>query len=1427
MELEPPQLVVVLLCLLSTVSLSSPCPSSSYSHVIYVDTDGTNDLTCLMNQHCCSSLDRVLSGIQGNETFHNSTVVCLSAGQHNLSSSHSFGSISNFAIIGNGTAPSTVNISCIKEGAGLSFNRSSHLRLKGFTMFQCGALQMSTSRNVNMTEPGYGHKSYLRFNVAVYMIFCLDVKIKNVTWHQSRGTALTLYNSGDVTIEFCQFIESGYNMSDNESGGGGLQIEFTFCLPGDPDYDCAKHSHSVIPANYSNNFTYAIRNSNFIKNKAYKGFPSILKSRNEYRNSFNFGKGGGLSVIFKGKAHSNDISVSDCTFDGNLAHYGGGFYVGYYDYASFNRFGLKYSNVINNANCKINSSKWDIDKTGGGGKIHYGLDIGNIFGGNNVNIIHNNFTANSGISGGGLYISSLVGYPSIPGQIGIVENFFFNNSAFLGSAIYFGQRFLSVTVVFKEAVTWLSNCTFKNNTPLCQKLGQSRSYLPCSGIVYSNSFDIHVGGNFEFIGNSESPLVVHSADLLVTSGSYLHFINNTASEGGGGIALYDCSYLTVSDDTHFYFINNKVLNNGGGGIYSGRCNGDDQASLDSSECFVRLVMKLHAHPNKWDSYFNFRDNTVNGQLNSVYVTSMEPCWFSESYSMIVKEKDIKNAFCWNNWNYNYTGELGDDEQLDELDAISSGSGDSKNSIDNTLCDQNVKSGISFIEIPQSVMHLVPGQSLPALTLHDGRNKTINKDSSSQLALLNYCIVNGDAHFYSGTSANRVKCVSVSNTIDTNSTRLFGTSAKTNLIKVESNDGLSVYFSVDFLLPCNNTMQMKDITKGSPCSNSHLDTPHLCACLWPSSYFSCNKVNCYCDDTVYINIGYQYYCLSNDLSYIVDCPSSYADPTWSFLNETCGDEMRNSENNNCIFSGFSSREGFLCSDCSDGYGVPVNSFYLECLECSSIGKDWLLFLLIQMLPLTLMVFGIIIFNVHLTKGYMYGFVFYCQLMSISFPGWTYPAWLLELNKILDIDELYGVGLLSNNLSSITISTFPVSVWNLNFMTLVPASVTPLCLFNQASSLAMISFWYLIAAYPLLLLLFIVVWLSLYDKGFKAIRFVSVPIHRGLARFWRMCAIEPSLTHSIASIYILSYTQFLCTSLKILKWGVKRSLVNPNKANVTVSYFEPSLEYFASLHAAYGVLAIIVLIFVVLAPPIFILLYPFSWFHCLMRFFKVKRHLWINHIVDSFNGPFKNRDRTHVFGYQYFPGLYLLIRIPFLCYYYLPESKYELLLELEAITCLLCAGSVMILRPFKKNRHNFINFILFLYMAILSQVCRYLQNYIALLILINIPVAFFLLYLTYALLRIIHHCLRYYKEGKRRAPPTVDSTTVDINEESDPESGDEFPDRLLYPENYSESHSPSPSSTPNVSLNTNYVTAEGSIRQSSQLRQTASYNYGSIQ
>ena len=84
----------------------------------------------------------------------------------------------------------------------------------------------------------------------------------------------------------------------------------------------------------------------------------------------------------------------------------------------------------------------------------------------------------------------------------------------------------------------------------------------------------------------------------------------------------------------------------------------------------------------------------------------------------------------------------------------------------------------------------------------------------------------------------------------------------------------------------------------------------------------------------------------------------------------------------------------------------------------------------------------------------------------------------------------------------------------------------------SPLGAISFWYVIGLYPLVLLLLLYGWIVLYDKGCKCVVFITRPIHRCLARFWRITKIEPSLLHSVASIYLLCFTQLASTSLLLL-------------------------------------------------------------------------------------------------------------------------------------------------------------------------------------------------------------------------------------------------------------------------------------------------------
>ena len=187
--------------------------------------------------------------------------------------------------------------------------------------------------------------------------------------------------------------------------------------------------------------------------------------------------------------------------------------------------------------------------------------------------------------------------------------------------------------------------------------------------------------------------------------------------------------------------------------------------------------------------------------------------------------------------------------------------------------------------------------------------------------------------------------------------------------------------------------------------------------------------------------------------------------------------------------------------------------------------------------------------------------------------------------------------------------------------------------------------------------------MYNKGFRCVITMTWPIHRLLARFWSMTNIQPSFTHSISSIYVLCFTQFAATSLKLLHFTKWYSLTNENETGIAF-YYDGTLNYFGYPHAFLGILAIIILIVVVFIPTVYLLLHPFKWFHMILDWCRLKCSQFVITLVDDYTGTFKNGcDNTS--DYRYFAGLYLFLRIIIICIYYIPIEHYHIILRVE--TC----------------------------------------------------------------------------------------------------------------------------------------------------------------
>uniref|UniRef100_A0A1X7V867 Uncharacterized protein n=1 Tax=Amphimedon queenslandica TaxID=400682 RepID=A0A1X7V867_AMPQE len=399
---------------------------------------------------------------------------------------------------------------------------------------------------------------------------------------------------------------------------------------------------------------------------------------------------------------------------------------------------------------------------------------------------------------------------------------------------------------------------------------------------------------------------------------------------------------------------------------------------------------------------------------------------------------------------------------------------------------------------------------------------------------------------------------------------------------------------------------------------------------------------FCNDTFKHKLPFTYHYSDDD--YDIECLFCYG--------ECCYDDSTDQ----CL------------SICTNDTGVPINR--LTCINCTEPLKYGIvLFIGVELVPVTLMVILIIIFNIQLTNGSINALVFYSQLIAIVLS-------INGLNSPVKDNTLHLAFTILQHLSAI-----PCYIFNLD---LTPFLFNyPLCISHHMSPLGAISFWYGIGLYPLFLLLLLYGWMTLYDKGFKCVVFITRPFHRCMARFWSMTGIEPSFTHSIASIYILCFTQLAATSFKILSFNIL------DNNNVTF-YYDTNQEYFQGWHGFAGFIAFIVLLFLIVLPTLYILFYRFKWFQKLLDCLHLRKQLLIS-LGDVFTGPYKN-GTENTYDYRFMAGLYLLARIIILIQFIMSYFFVYCIPISQAFCSFLLAVTLIIFRPFRRNIHNFFEFLI---------------------------------------------------------------------------------------------------------------------------------------
>ena len=328
-----------------------------------------------------------------------------------------------------------------------------------------------------------------------------------------------------------------------------------------------------------------------------------------------------------------------------------------------------------------------------------------------------------------------------------------------------------------------------------------------------------------------------------------------------------------------------------------------------------------------------------------------------------------------------------------------------------------------------------------------------------------------------------------------------------------------------------------------------------------------------------------------------------------------------------------RDGQLCGKCKDGFAPSVYSYDLSCVNCSDYENNWIKYIGVAFLPLTLFYIIVITLRVSGTSAPMNAFVLVCQMIAT-------PVYLNSLSvhhhyhyhtQIFDSGNKH-FGLLL--LFSVVLPLY--GIWNLDFFRLL---YPPFCLHPRMTTLQALALDYAIAVYPLVLIVLSYILVELHDR-FELLVRLWRPFHWCFARLRRQWNIRASLIDAFATFLLLSYVKLLSVSYYLLapvqlfdKYG--------EVLNKRYLYFDATVEYFGKEHIPYGVLSLFILLFFVIFPVVLLCVYPCRRFQrCLNS--RNLRCQALHCFMDAFQGCYKD-GTGGTRDCRWFSAAYLVVRI----------------------------------------------------------------------------------------------------------------------------------------------------------------------------------------
>ena len=482
---------------------------------------------------------------------------------------------------------------------------------------------------------------------------------------------------------------------------------------------------------------------------------------------------------------------------------------------------------------------------------------------------------------------------------------------------------------------------------------------------------------------------------------------------------------------------------------------------------------------------------------------------------------------------------------------------------------------------------------------------------------------------------------------------------------------------------------------------HVNESSICP---PWTIFNKNKSICECGDSIGFIVRCtkakctpfmarpikfrlaECYCMSYndklDMEVVGACPYLCTTPS-SIIPQN-----RTELNNRCNFLIRQNRTGELCGRCVDGYAPSAYSSGLQCADCSNYQRNWIKYIAIAYLPLILLYVVVLLFRINALSARMAVSIFICQIISCP-PIATTSS--IYFNSNVSHGSTFINHFFHNHhefiQGSVKYASLFYGVWNLDFYRY---SFEPLCLYPNISTLQVLSLDYLIALFPILLIVITFFMVKLYDR-FKLLQYFWWPVIRLTALLGKLkCDLNVSLIETFGTFMLLSYVKVINSSLSILMPVHVRNVTGHIVS--TNVYYNGSQEYFGHDHLPYAVLAIFMFTTFNLMPLFLLCLYPSRCFQSCLNCCRFNSHV-LRTFMDVFQGCYK----FEPYDCRYFSGFYLFLRITILLLFYCTLTS-RFFFIITGMLMLPVVFLLSVIRPYQKTFINTVDIGLLLTFAL---------------------------------------------------------------------------------------------------------------------------------